>query len=504
MKRLKKLALYSAVAVVSLVLPGCPEREPCEASASEECPEPTPKTIVKISAERTSLRVNESTQLTAWGESADGNPVRLDSARFFSADHTVAEVDEATGVVIARGAGTVTLFVTSSQGDEGLTLRIEGAVHRGTIAQSETWHTKDNPHFLLDTVNVGGSSHPVLTIEPGVVVRAAASTGLRIGQGEPGSLKAEGTAQHPIRFEADTQAPTRGFWGALEFAPQSGTDSKLTYASLSHCGSFHPWSERRPCISIEGNFAGGGARPVLADVTITHGAGSGVVAANDGAFGPGSARVSVKDSGDYPFQIETNYAHTLPLGGTLEGNTANYVELTDGNVRESQTWPDLGMPYVIADTVNVAGPRSPVLSLPAGLVLRMTADTRFGVGDGNPGTLQAVGTEQRPIVFTAHASATEGGFWNGVFFHSQAQLTSRLSYARVEYAGGFSDGGVKGNIVVVKDKGGIVDHTQMSHSGECGIVRIKTSTQEAFTTDFTAAALGNTFDNNPGGDQCGP
>jgi hypothetical protein len=502
MKRLKKMSLFSAVTVVSVMLSGCPgEEPPCEDSQSEECAKP----VVKVSAERTSLRVNESTQLMAWGETADGRTVELGTVTYASGDPAIAEVNPSTGAVTARGTGTTTLTATSASGQGTLTLKVEGgAVHKGTISQSETWHAKDNPHILLGTVDVEGSSHPVLTIEAGVIVRVPDTEGLRIGQDAPGTLKAEGTAEQPIRFEADTRTPTPGFWGAVAFESQSGSGSRLTHAILSHCGSYHAWSQRRPCISIEGNFAGGGARPVIADVTITDSAGSGVVAEADGAFGPGSARVSVKNSGDYPFRIQPNYAQTLPQGGTLEGNTPNAVELASGTVRETQTWPDLGVPYVASGSINVEGPRSPVLTLPAGLVLRMTADTSLRVGEENPGGLKAVGTELKPILFTAHSDGPTRGFWDGIFFYSQALATSELSYARVEYAGRYSNTGTAGNVVVVKDKGPIVKHTRMSHSGLCGIVRVKESTEQPFPTDFTASELGNTFEDNPESDQCGP
>jgi hypothetical protein len=502
MKRLKKMSLYSAVAVASLVLSGCPGGDPvCELSQLEDCDKP----VVKVSAERTSLRVNESTQLSARGETSNGGSVELGTVTFSSSNPAIAEVDPNTGVVTARGTGTATLTATSSQGQGTLSLKVEGgSVHRGTIAQSETWRAKDNPHVVLDDVYVQGSSHPVLTIEPGVVVRVANGSGLSIGEDEPGTLKAEGTAQQPIRFEADTQTPTRGFWRSVDFKSQSGTGSKLTHATLSHCGSFHPTAQRRPCIYIQGNFTGGGARPVLADVSIKDGAGSGVVAEADGAFAPGSARVSVTSSGDYPFRIQPNYASTLPQGGTLEANTPNAVELSGGTVTETQTWPDLGVPYVVADRVNVEGSRSPVLTLPAGLVLRMTAGSSFRVGEENPGGLQAVGTAQKPIVFTAHSDGPDHGFWDGLFFYSQTLPASRLTYARVEYAGRYSDTGERGNIVIVKDKGELVTHTHLSHSGLCGIVRVRTSNLETFATDFTAAGLGNTFEDNLGDNQCGP
>ncbi|WNG37260.1 hypothetical protein F0U61_28990 [Archangium violaceum] len=501
MKRLKKMPLCSAVVVVSLVLSGCPGTKPrCQDSQAEECPDTPTSLLVKVSAERTSLRVNESTQLSAWGETSDGGSVELGPVTFDTSNKSIAEVDPATGLVTARGTGTATLTATSAKGQGSLTLKVEGgAVHRGTISHSETWYAKDNPHFVLDSVFVEGSSHPVLTIEAGVIVRFTAAMALRIGVDEPGSLKAEGSQDRPIQFVADAQRPTEGFWESIYFGAQSGADSKLAHVNLSHCGSVHPWSRRNPCIVMKGNEAGGGARPVLTDVLITNGAGSGVVAEDDGAFGPGSARVSVKDGGDFPFSFQPNYIHTLPQGGVLEGNTVNAVEVTDGKVVESQTWPDLGVPYVVAFYVDVEGSRSPVLTLPAGLTVRMTADSAFRIGKEQPGGLIAVGTEQKPIIFTAHSDGANSGFWDGLLFYSQALMTSQLSHARVEYAGNANSGG---SIVFEKDMGPIVTNTRLSHSGRCGF--LCDADELPFITDFTVPKLGNSFEDIQDGNQCNP
>jgi hypothetical protein len=48
----------------------------------------------------------------------------------------------------------------------------------------------------------------------------------------------------------------------------------------------------------------------------------------------------------------------------------------------------------------------------------------------------------------------------------------------------------------------LVTNSTIQRSGHCGILRAWTP--EATNTDYTLAALNNTFSNNLGGDQCGP
>jgi hypothetical protein len=496
---MKSLKLFlSSVAVVSaLVFSGCWDPGTIVDPLSNG-------TIVKVSAEWTSLRVNESTQLAVQGETVQGQPVELGTVTFSTGDKTIAEVDPGTGFVTARGTGTTVLTASSAKGKGTLTLKVEGgAIHKSVVSQSETWYAKDSPHYVQDTVKVEGPSHPVLTIEPGAIVRFAAQTGLSIGVDGPGSLRAEGTADRIIQFLANSELPSPGFWRSIDFGFQSGLDSKLTYSQLSHCGNTIQGDQRAPCIFIAGDGSGNGARPVLADVTIAQGARVGVSVGSGGGFGSGSARVSVVNGRSFPFSVEADAVGTLPRGGMLTDNTNNLVEVSGGMVLESQTWPDLGVPYLISSDVKVAGPGSPVLTLEAGVTLRLEAGVAFKVGEEHPGALQAVGTEQKPITFTAHSAVPEPGFWTGLFFYPQALRTSRLTHAVVEYAGGYNGLHYKGNVMILADRGPIVTSSQLRHSGQCGIVRYQWD-DLAFSTDFTDAALGNTFQDIPGSAQCGP
>jgi hypothetical protein len=487
------LTLLSAM----LVLSGCPSSLT------------TDDLVVLVRAERLSLRVNETVQLTASGELA-GELTELGAVTYSTSNASVAEVDANTGLVTAKGTGVATLTATTSGKTGTVELKVEGgAVHGGAISASETWRAKDNPHYVLNDVEVAGNNHPTLTIEPGVVVRFASRTGLFIGTDGPGSLKADGTQQAPIEFKADTASPTAGFWQALSFEEQTGANSVLRHAKLSHCGSdLLVAGSSNPCINITGDDI----RPVIADVSIQYGRGSGIEVSYGAAFGDGSARVSVADVGGYPFIIEPEFARSLPTGGKQERNNPNAVLLSGGQVTTTQTWPLLkdgagrNVPFVVGNYVEISGPASPELTLQPGTELRFKTLGYLDVGstDG-AGALIAEGTDTQPILFTAEASAPGKGFWSSLYFYDNRLTTTSLNHVVVDFGGG--DNHITGPgaaITVVGDvNGGFIRNSILRNAGECGIRTETTGSYPDFVTDFTTG-LGNTFQNNNGIAQCNP
>ena len=66
--------------------------------------------------------------------------------------------------------------------------------------------------------------------------------------------------------------------------------------------------------------------------------------------------------------------------------------------------------------------------------------------------------------------------------------------------GGADDGQYATAFRLAQERGPFIRNTLVRRSAGCGITRLPGS----WTTDFTAPALGNTFQNNAGPDQCGP
>ena len=173
-------------------------------------------------------------------------------------------------------------------------------------------------------------------------------------------------------------------------------------------------------------------------------------------------------------------------------------------VDHTQTWPNLGVPYVLTGgAMDIEGASSPVLTLLPGTELRVEREGVIHVGANAPGGLVAVGTAPAPIVFTAHSASPVAGHWEGIDFRADALSSSRLDEVVVEWAGGGGRAtGLNGNVMVDVDKGAFITRTTFRSSADCGVVR--TDPFDNFATDFTAAELENTFESTPGGAQCGP
>ncbi|PTL85375.1 Ig-like domain-containing protein [Vitiosangium sp. GDMCC 1.1324] len=426
-----------------MVLGGCPGEEP----------DKTPKlSEVTVTCAPASVVVGQTAQCTASATDQNGQPFTVSSYSWTSSNESVAKVD-ATGKATTLTTGTTAISASATasgvtqQGQATLTVtEPKLTVHTTAITANETWRAADNPHLVRGAIEVGGTSAPTLTIEAGVEIRFDQDAELRVTNG---ALKAMGTQQAPINMVSNQSAPTKGYWRGVVFAA-AGSASAMDSVTLSDCGA---GSGKGACIALESKAA-----PALRNVTVRNSGTAGVAVADDGsAFGTGSTMLSAAGNQSYAIRIGANEAGTLPTGGTFTDNARNAVEL-QGNVSRSQTWPNLGIPYVVNSNINVDGAANPVLTLSAGTVLRFGHDFGLYVGVLNEkGALMVDGTAAAPVLLTADSDSPQPGHWRGV--HLLVRLgdtASRISHATLEYAGASSGPDIEtgtGNLNVHGDYG---------------------------------------------------
>jgi RHS repeat-associated protein len=118
--------------------------------------------------------------------------------------------------------------------------------------------------------------------------------------------------------------------------------------------------------------------------------------------------------------------------------TATTIPLVPCVISSNTTWDPANNPYVI---------NSCDLTINAGITLTILPGTvvKFGSGRGitisTTGTLNAVGTTDSPILFTANTSSPVAGFWKGINFGAASQ-NSVLDYVIVEYGGSGGSGNI--------------------------------------------------------------
>ncbi len=173
----------------------------------------------------------------------------------------------------------------------------------GTISTDTTWTLAGSPYVVTGGVDVKGTDGPdgvtTLTIEPGVEVRFNAGRWLKVGDGAPGALVADGDAAGgpaTIVFTANTGSPTRGFWYGLQFADMTQNGTVIRNAVVEYGGTPGPWGSAG--LYVGNMYSGGAAFQVVVDkVTVRESAGPGIRVESGGVLVSGSTITSNDEDG---------------------------------------------------------------------------------------------------------------------------------------------------------------------------------------------------------------
>jgi hypothetical protein len=358
----------------------------------------------------------------------------------------------------------------------------------GVISEDAEWRDLGIPWLLATEMTVGGPAVPVLTLAPGLEVRGDYPSRILVGAEAPGRLLAGAPGGAPVRL-LEGQWTGAGGWRGLHFGPAAGPSS-LTGVHVDGCIP--------DCLRIEGD--GAARRPVLqvVDVRITNARARGVSLAGGGRFADGSRDLVITGAAHAPLWVTVDAVAGIPAGA-YTGNGDDRIYVYGGELREDAVWRDPGLPYWVIEGVGVEG--SATLTLEPGTRLEFRPGSQLSVGQLSPGTLRAVGTPARPIVFTSSLAEPIRGAWMGINLEGLAGPDTLLEHVVVAWAGTPAPGGSGGAIRVVRDLGPMIRHALIQGSAACGIRRVGPG---AWSTDFTGAALANVFQGNDGPAQCGP
>lgn len=90
------------------------------------------------------------------------------------------------------------------------------------------------------------------------------------------------------------------------------------------------------------------------------------------------------------------------------------------------------------------------LTIEAGTVIKFRQNGSLNIGAGQYGSLLAIGTSEKPILFTSNAVNPAAGDWSTLYFgENNSSSQSSLSYCIIEYGGGDDDGmlGISGSAI---------------------------------------------------------
>lgn len=355
----------------------------------------------------------------------NGTSYRLTRTTWRSLDSARATVD-GSGLISMTGPGVATIDVDVEGHSARTQVTIRGLLHLAAIAQSETWLVADTPHVVERPLTVGSADTTVLTIEPGVRVLFRPGSGLAFGgRSYPGPGRLVIPAGGPA-VSLEGESAVAESWIGLSFAGPGR--SELRGVTFRHCGAAPRFGARTGCLT----GAGGESDELtllMDDVTIIGAPDVGMTLASFVAFAPGSRKLSIVDGTGHIASISPEMAGQFPLGGQFEGNAENAIWIGSGQVRDSTTWVDAGVPWRLVGGVLVEGPNAPVLTIPPGLVVRADAPATFTVATNGLGGLILGDAAGPPLVLEP-----TGTTWGGIIISSGA-LVSALTNVELRNCG---------------------------------------------------------------------
>ncbi|EPX62797.1 hypothetical protein D187_006207 [Cystobacter fuscus DSM 2262] len=371
-----------------------------------------------------------------------------------------------TGVLVASdgssfGAGSVRLSVSGSEGpavridaNQAGTLPTGGAftdnkpnaveLTGARVLRTQTWPNPGIPFIVNEELTVGGETTPAtLTLAAGTLVRFGANVGLVVGSRSiQGGLVLDGKADAPVLLTAHADAPQPGHWRGVHVMTASPHAGRISHATIEYAGK-----EPKPDDFVtpgRGNLNLYGKGDLASsfsvnDLITQKSSGPGIVLLEGGYFAEGSARLTSRDNATYPIFMMPNNVRTLPSGLNFRNNGINVLALMDGNIIETQTWPNLGLPYLLTSTVFVGFTPPPTLTIAAGTEIQSAQGSALLVGAqaNRPGVLKAVGTADAPIRFIPDIPNAPNGHWAGLHFWQATG--SQLNHVLVTHGGGNGD-----------------------------------------------------------------
>src|SRR3990167_3235018 len=105
-----------------------------------------------------------------------------------------------------------------------------------------------------------------------------------------------------------------------------------------------------------------------------------------------------------------------------------------GNITSDQTWYAADNPHIVTTGIHVYN--SATLTIEKGCEVNFDAYAALYIGYYSAATLNATGTNDKPITFTSNTGTPAPADWQGiVFFNSTVDGSTIMDYCTVEYGG---------------------------------------------------------------------
>ncbi len=114
--------------------------------------------------------------------------------------------------------------------------------------------------------------------------------------------------------------------------------------------------------------------------------------------------------------------------------------IVNTNITANETWTLAGSPYIIAANISIYGSAQPLLTIEAGVEVRIEPSRYITVGynntDSYAGGLRVQGTSAQPVVFTSTEVDPQSGDWAFIRFNNFIlEEHTQIDHAHFEYGG---------------------------------------------------------------------
>jgi hypothetical protein len=320
-------------------------------------------------------------------------------------------------------------------------------LHKGDVGDDEVWHADASPHILEGNVTIRNGR--TLTIEPCAEVLFGKGMTMQVAAPatpNKGSLVAQGTAKRPIRFAGRDGAR----WSNLHV--QAPGTARLAYVTFENGGS-DDFAQGSSIRAVGDGVDGADPLLQLDHVTVTGSLGTGVWMDRGATFIDGSRDLTISGAGSYPITIEEHALDALPTG-VYKGNAIDEIFLdprggqTGGSgILADGTIHERGVPYHVGRSKGaslIIGGRPDgklvTVTVEPGVVMRFVSGGAFKIQHftnekPSTATLRAIGTADKPIVFTSASATPKPGDWLGLWYGGIPDASNAVDHVRIENAG---------------------------------------------------------------------